>query len=137
MKNLLIITALFLGACGPYQQPGAPGLNGSSCTTVTLQATTTAPAGVEILCTDGTSSFVASGSNGAPGTVVAPVQFCPGVQTTYPSTFAEIGFCIDNNLYAVYSINEGFLTLIPPGAYASNAVGSTCNFTVLPNCKIQ
>lgn len=129
MKTPLVL-ALFLAACGPYQQQqGAPGLNGSSCTTITLQATTTAPAGVEILCTDGTSSFVASGTNGAPGTVVAPVQFCPGT-SSYPSTFPEVGFLINGTIYAVYSSLDGFLTALPPGYYASNAVGSSCNFTV-------
>lgn len=77
------------------------------------------------------------GQPGAPGTTIEPVQFCPGVTTAYPTTFPEVGFCIDGNLYAVYSTNDGFLTLVPPGLYQSNAVGSACTFTVLPNCVIQ
>jgi hypothetical protein len=78
----------------------------------------------------------AQGQAGANGTTISSVQFCPGVPS-YPSTFPEVGFCIDNNLYAVYSYNNGFLTLIPPGYYNSNAVGSNCNFTVLPNCQVS
>lgn len=77
------------------------------------------------------------GTNGAPGTTISSVQFCPGSIATYPTTFPEIGFCIEGNLYAVYSANDGFLTEIPPGQYLSNAIGSSCNFTVLSNCVIQ
>ena len=76
------------------------------------------------------------GVNGSPAQIISSVQFCPGV-SNYPSTFPEIGFCIDNNLYAVYSANDGFLTLIPPGYYHSNAIGSNCNFMVLPNCQVS
>lgn len=67
---------------------------------------------------------------------ITPVQFCPNVTPTYPTTFPEVAFCIQGNLYAVYSANDGFLTLIPPGVYSSNAVGSSCTFTVLNNCQI-
>lgn len=70
------------------------------------------------------------------GTTVTPVQFCPGT-TTYPSTFNEVGLCINDTLWAVYSANDGFLTEIPPGTYLSNAIGSSCTFTVLPGCIIQ
>jgi len=77
------------------------------------------------------------GQPGAPGTTITPVQFCPNTSPSYPSTFPESAFCIDGSLYAVYSANDGFLTLIPPGTYVSNAVGSSCTFTVLPNCGIS
>lgn len=76
------------------------------------------------------------GPAGVNGTVITPVKFCSQT-SNYPSTFPEYGLCINNNLYAVYSANDGFLTYIPPGAYHSNAIGSICDFTVLPNCKIQ
>lgn len=66
---------------------------------------------------------------------ITPVQFCPNT-TTYPTTFSEVAFCIDNNLYAVYSENDGFLSLIPPGNYISNGINSTCTFHVLPNCIV-
>lgn len=77
------------------------------------------------------------GLPGTNGTTIQPVQFCPNDVPTYPATFPEDGFCIDGSLYAVYSANNGFLTLIPPGQYVSNAIGSTCTFTVLPNCVIN
>lgn len=77
-----------------------------------------------------------NGVNGQDGTSVVWIQFCPG-STSYPSTFIEGGFCINNNIYAVYSANDGFLTLVPPGTYHSSAIGSNCTFTVLPNCVIN
>lgn len=77
------------------------------------------------------------GPSGQDGTVITVVQFCQGVAPSYPSTFPESGLCINGNLYGVYSANDGFLALLPPGAYNSNAIGSNCNFTILPNCVIQ
>lgn len=88
-----------------------------------------------IACNNGQNG--PQGLKGDPGTSITIVQFCPNVQTSYPTTFAEIGFCINNEIWAVYSKNDGFLTLVPPGNYYSNAINSSCNFTVLPNCKIQ
>lgn len=76
------------------------------------------------------------GPAGTPGTQISVVQFCPGTPS-YPYVFPEVGFCVGNQVYAVYSANDGFMTLIPPGQYLSNAVGSTCDFTVLPNCQIS
>lgn len=76
------------------------------------------------------------GDPGAPGTIITWVQFCSGT-TVYPSKFVEGGFCIAGNMYAVYSANNGFLTYLPPGAYSSNAIGSSCSFTLLPNCQLQ
>ncbi len=79
------------------------------------------------------------GQPGAPGVDANPitvVKLCPGT-TVYPSVFVEIAFCVDHKLYATYSANGGFSTEIPPGTYNSNAVGSSCTFTVLPNCVIQ
>jgi len=78
-----------------------------------------------------------AGPRGADGTQITIVQFCPGVTPTYPTTFPEVGLCIDNQLYAVYSANNGFLVLVTPGRYSSNAIGSSCSFTVLPNCVVN
>jgi hypothetical protein len=86
--------------------------------------------------TNGLDGKSVQGPAGSNGTVITTVQFCPGT-SSYPSTFPELGLCINNNLYAVYSANDGFLTLIPPGSYNSNAIGSSCTFTVLPNCSIS
>lgn len=67
---------------------------------------------------------------------LTPIQLCTGAVPSYPSTFPEYAFCINNNLYAVYSANDGFLTILPPGSYHSNAIGSSCTFTVLANCQV-
>lgn len=75
------------------------------------------------------------GPAGVDGTAITIVQFCNGIPS-YPRTFPEVALCINNNLYAVYSANNGFLVLVTPGSYKSNAIGSSCNFTVLPNCQV-
>lgn len=75
------------------------------------------------------------GKDGQDANPVTMLQLCPGT-TTYPSVFVEYAICLQNQLYAVYSTHGGFLALLPPGAYHSNAVGSSCNFTVIPGCGI-
>jgi hypothetical protein len=76
-----------------------------------------------------------AGQPGTPGTQVTEIQLCPGTPT-YPSTFVEFAQCVNGNLYAVYSANDGFWTYLPPGTYSSNAIGSSCNFQVLSNCQV-
>ena len=80
----------------------------------------------------------ATGPQGIPGINAPPiriVQFCSGTPS-YPSVFPEVGFCINGEIYAVYSANDGFLAEIEPGRYESNAIGSSCSFTVLPDCVV-
>jgi hypothetical protein len=118
MKKLIASVLLFLG-CG--QQPTASYYSPSqNCTVATVNSVTT------VSCPDGTQSNIDQENF---------VQFCSGT-TMYPTEFNEVGICYLGNLYGVYSLNNGFLTLIPPGEYESNAVGSSCNFQVLPNCVI-
>jgi len=127
MKKLLLI-GLLCSSCGPQ---GTPGTNGSSCTVSSIAPSTTLLSGGSLIqCTDGTQSLLVN------GTIVEPVQFCPGA-TTYPSEFNEVGFCIQGNLYAVYSQNGGFLSEIPVGYYGSDGINASCNFTVLANCGIS
>lgn len=107
----------------------------------------TTDAGTAISCPDGTTAFVPNGlpglnggngvdgRNGVDATPVTMVQLCEGTPS-YPSTFIEVAFCINNKLYAVYSANGGFMTYLPEGAYSSNGIGSRCNLTVKPNCVI-
>ena len=138
MKQSLIVLIGFLGFVGcvgpDTQQVVSPA---QSCT---VASTST---GAVITCPDGTSSLVlngapgANGQNGANGTVITPIQFCAGIVPSYPSTFPEVGFCINNNIYAVYSANDGFMSLVTPGTYSSDGINASCTFTVLPNCKIQ
>ena len=146
MKRMIMLLAclMFAGCCEVGRQgvagpKGSPGLNGSNCTVTALGITNATPnGGSSIVCDDGSQSLILNGSNGlngTNGTVIQPTQFCPNV-TSYSSTFSEVGFCIDGNLYAVYSANDGFLSLIPPGTYSSNGINSSCTFTVQPNCVI-
>lgn len=75
------------------------------------------------------------GPAGQDANSVVVVKLCPGV-TTYPSKFVEVAFKIAGKLYVVYSVNNGFLTEMPPGNYSSNAVNSSCNFTVNADLSI-
>jgi hypothetical protein len=128
MKRLLLLLMISISACkgnqgsaGPQGPVGIPGETG--------------PQGA-IGPTGASGANGINGANGSNGTIITVVQFCPGVDPSYPSTFPEVGLCINNNIYAVYSANDGFLTLITPGLYESNAVGSSCTFTVGDNCEI-
>ena len=78
---------------------------------------------------DGTNTVIETPSE------VVPIALCPGT-TTYPNKFVEQALCINNQLYGVYSQNNGFLVLLPPGQYVSNGINSTCSFEVLPNCIV-
>lgn len=75
------------------------------------------------------------GDKGDSGSSISVIALCPG-STHYPDTFIEQALCIGGKLYGVYSDRGGYLTYLPPGNYSSNAVGSCCNFTVKPECKI-
>jgi hypothetical protein len=129
-----------VGEQGTAGNPGLNGINAQPCTVVPITN------GAEIVCPDGTSQTVTdgvpgtNGQNGLDGTDATPVtwvQFCAGTTPSYPSVFPEGGLCIDGNIYAVYSANGGFLTLVPPGEYSSDGVGSSCDFTILASCQIQ
>lgn len=77
-----------------------------------------------------------SGPAGANGTQISFVNLCPGT-TTYPSQFVEVAICVNGqDLYGVYSANNGFLTFFPQGAYTSNAIGAACNLVIGPNCTV-
>ena len=101
MKKLLVF-GLFLVGCGQGPQ-GIPGQVGN-----------TGPAG----------------PSGIDGTQIVPVQFCVNPIPQYPTTFPEFGLCINGQIWAVYSANDGFLTLIPNGNYVSNGINASCSFTV-------
>lgn len=128
------------GPSAPAGRDGAAGKDGNAGKNCTVVA---GVGGVTISCPDGTSEFISNGSDGVAGTdgvdgtSIAPIKFCPNDAPVYPSKFPEVGFCIDTKLYAVYSTKGGFLTEIPPGTYNSDAVGSSCTFVVLTDCRIQ
>lgn len=77
-----------------------------------------------------------NGTNGSDATPVYAVQLCPGTPS-YPTLFPECAFCVQGFLYATFSANGGFTTLLLPGRYSSNAVGSACSFTVVSGCEIS
>lgn len=124
-----------VGATGAQGVPGAAVLGGSSCSAQTIQASDAAPNGGGLVtCTDGSTVLLLNGTNGAQGqqgiVPFTPIEFCPGTIAVYPSVFPEYGFLINGSVYGVYSTNGGFLTVLPPGVYNSNAVGSACTFTI-------
>lgn len=153
MKKLLVISLLIVGCRGPsgydgYSVAGPKGDTGATGATGAQGQTgaqgaqgNTGAAGQN--GTNGTNGQNGTnghdGVNGQNGTDanITTVQFCQGVTPTYPSTFPELGFCINNELYAVYSANNGFLVYLPPGRYSSNGINATCTFSVLPNCIVH
>lgn len=152
-----VITYILLfgtGCSGPFtnkteiQGPQGPGIP-----VLTAPASPTqCPAGGTQVTIGSTVSVVCNGSNGVQGpsgstgpqgpagvdiTPISFVQFCTGISPSYPGTFPEIGLCINHNLYGVYSQNGGFLVLLPPGAYISNGINASCNFTITADCGVQ
>lgn len=132
------------GIQGPIGSTGATGPAGSSgsssSVTVTPASASNCPNGGEVIEVNSVpSGVVCNGIDGAPGTDLTPVsivQFCSGV-TSYPNEFNEIGFCIDGKVYGTYSANDGFSSYLPPGAYSSNGINSSCTFTIGANCAIS
>jgi len=120
-----------IGPHGPQGNPGMPGLNAQPCTAFKTNGIAT------ITCPGSAPVSIQDGQNGATGTVITLIQFCSGFTQSYPSTFAEYGLCIDNQLYGVYSANGGFLALLPPGTYSSDGINSSCTFTIGNNCEIS
>lgn len=89
-------------------------------------------------CSGEPSYYASQGEQGPPGTPASArvfVQLCPGTQS-YPGVFIEYAECINDNLWGVYSANNGFYTFFPPGNYSSNALGSACNLTIQPHCVV-
>lgn len=115
MKNIIvsIFTLVLFIACAPKK--GDVGETG--------------PQGIP-----GQSIVGPEGPRGADGQIAQVIPLCPG--TSNYGVFVEVGLCINNKLYAVYSANGGFLTYLAPGNYVSNAIGSACNLTVQPNCVV-
>lgn len=126
---------------------GKDGDNGVGCSIQVLASSIALPnGGASIVCANG-ATVISNGSQGAPGVNGAPgTPGTPGTQITpiklcsqtpsYPSVFVEYAVCINNQLYAVYSANGGFLAFLPPGAYSSNGIGSSCNLNVGLNCSV-
>lgn len=124
------------GATGATGATGSPGVNGAGCSVTQLDNVAPHPNGGALInCENGTQAAVLNGSDGTPGTVVSSIQFCPSCVTTYATVFSEVGYCVSDTLYAVYS-PWAALTALPPGTYTSNNQGCSCNFTVTSGCNI-
>lgn len=142
------------GEVGATGETGAAGAPGQNCTVQTLGVTSETPNGGSLIsCPDGSQSLVlngtngtngtdgtngTNGTNGTDGTIITPVQFCPSsFVPNYPNTFPEVGFCINNQLYGVYSENDGFMTLLTPGEYESDGINASCTFTIEADCVVD
>lgn len=79
----------------------------------------------------------AQGLPGAPGTTITMQQLCGSCVPTYPTIFPEWVVCANNQLYGVYSANDGFWSLLPPGTYSSNGINCSCTVVLGPNCEIS
>jgi hypothetical protein len=135
---LMVVTVgvSFLTSCGSRNgtngrdgKDGLPGSNGGCTTSVVLPGPAAPNGGTTISCSDGSTALLLNGTNGIDGTLITPVQFCPGTGH-YPNVFPEVGFIIGGRMYAVYSDKGGFLFEVLPGNYHSNAIGNSCNFTL-------
>jgi hypothetical protein len=153
MKYLICVLLVAFMGCGkgPQGIPGSPGGNGergaAAVTGPVVEAGAACESGMGTIVsfysddqalghyavgdTYLNSIMTCDGMNGANATPVTVVQFCPAsFVPTYPSTFPEVGFVINGQIYAVYSLNNGFLTLLTPGNYSSDGVNASCNFVV-------
>jgi|SRR6185437_2169789 len=142
MKYLITLSLVGLSGCGhgggqgPSGPQGNPGSQGNGCIVTAEAASTVVPYGGSLITCGDTTSLVLNGSPGGSGVTVSAVQFCAGANTSYPSTFPEVGFCLGNELYGVYSAHDGFLTPLPPGTYTSNGINASCTFTVTSGCNV-
>lgn len=138
LAALVAVNSLFLlsgcGRCGPAGSQGASGATGASGSQGAKGDTGTQG----VAGSNGKDGAAGKdGANGKDGSTVTPIRFCGGSDSTYPSSFTEYGLCINNELWAVYSANDGFMTKIPPGTYYSNGINSSCTFTVGTNCQVS
>lgn len=143
MIAMALLVAVLVGACGHAQTELGELLGchlaGNGCPSVNMDDPNlrglTGPVGPQ-----GPQGVPGERGPVGPGEEFFFVQFCPDVVPEYTSAFPEVGICVgpegNRNLYAVYSQNNGFLTLLPAGRYSSYAVGSHCSFTVRANCEV-
>lgn len=122
------------GATGPAGSTGPSGPAGVSPALPVIISTpadaSQCPTGGVIITVGPTDNVICNGLPGGNASSIQIVQFCPGVTPNYPTSFPEIGLVIAGDLYAVYSDLGGYLFKVVPGVYHSNAIGSSCDFTV-------
>ena len=116
------------GAAGPQGQTGATGATGAQGQ-IGPQG---APGQIGLTGPQGTQGL--PGTNATP---ITTVQLCGSCHAVYPSVFPEVGVCIDNQLYGVYSANGGFFALLTPGTYSSDGIDCSCTLTISANCQVN
>lgn len=139
-----------VGPRGP-QGPAGSSVSFTESPATSLECST---GGVDIVLTSNTGVNTATVCNGANGATGAPgqtgqagqnglnapavtfIQFCSGFTAAYPGTFPEYAICVNNTVYGVYSANDGFLALLPPGVYSSDGINASCTFTIGPDCEV-
>ncbi len=140
---IFIMAFLTMSCTGPRGNSGAKGIPGYSPLVGTLPATSQEclNGGVEVyvetsktvICNGAMGSTGHQGLPGLPGANATPItlfKFCPNAVGSYASSFPEYGIRVNNDIYAVYSANGGFLTLLLPGPYVTTGIGVNCNFTI-------
>lgn len=132
MRKLLCILILFtISGCakpkdgvsiaGPKGDQGEPGVAGSP-------GPQGSPGPIGVQGTPGVPGQDASG--------VTAVPLCTG-QTVYPTSFAEYGLCIGNNLFGIYwDGTNAWLTMLPPGNYTSTSTSVPCTLTIGASCSV-
>lgn len=156
MKYLILVAALALAGCADRKVEatvqGAPGINGSSCTTHQMEN------GAIISCTDGTSSVIYNGVNGLNGSNgqngVDGINGTNGVDGQngssgilgyiYPcgNEFANDEVFLrlaDGNILAVYDGGNllSRLVLLAPGNYiTTDRTGAQCQVNVSSNLNV-
>lgn len=146
--TLLVVSMLCMVGCGKVTQDrpiagpqgspgvsGAPGSPGIGCEVSSVSGSA-APNGGSLITCPTSSALVLNGAPGAAGTVITSKQLCPGTPS-YPSAFIEVAFCIDDEIYGVYSANGGFMTWFPAGTYMSNGINASCNLTIGAHCTVS
>lgn len=154
MKTFILIT-LILSGCGlhsdfastinptPIPTPlvvvgpqGPTGQNGvTPIVTMSIATLDQCSNGGTILTVNSQDTIVCNGVNGTNTTPITIVQLCQSCTPSYPSVFPEVVLCINGGLTGVYSQNGGFLSDLPNGAYTSDGINCSCNFTIT-GCSI-
>lgn len=140
MGKYLILGLIALSACAKRGDRGHPGVDGIPGTPGSSCSTTQTLTGAIISCTDGTTSVIMNGTNGADGINAPPTAYSI-VELLNPcgasGGFDEVLLRTHNNqLIAHFSSgNLQFLTLLTPGSYRTTDA-QNCNFTVHANMTV-
>ena len=140
MKQVLILSLILLGACAKRGDRGHPGSTGPIGAPGSSCSTTQTLTGAIISCTDGTTSVIMNGVNGADGQNAPPTAYSV-VELINPcgasGGFDEILLRTHNNQIIAHfsSGNLQFLTILTPGNWQTTD-SQHCSFTVHPDMSV-